>query len=199
MLDDDHGVALVHQPLDHHHQFADVLEVQAGGRLIQDVDGAAVGALLQLGGQFHALCLTTGQRGRGLAETDISQSHINQGGKVAVDGLDRFEELRRLGDRHVEDLGDVLAFVVHLEGFTVVAFALADLTRDVHIGQEVHLDLQGAITLAGLAPATLDVEGEASRLVATDLRLGGLGEEVTHLVEDTGVGRRVGARGPADR
>src|SRR5699024_1053502 len=105
----------------------------------------------------------------------------------------------RLGDRHVEDLGDVLALVVHLEGFAVVALALADLTRDIHIGQEVHLDLQGAVTVAGLAAAALDVEGEPSGLVATDLRLGGLCEEVAYLVEDTGVSRRVGPRGPADR
>ena len=36
-------------PLQHAEQLADVLEVQAGGRLVEDVDGAAGGALLQLG------------------------------------------------------------------------------------------------------------------------------------------------------
>src|SRR5690606_23153000 len=49
-----------------------------------------------------------------------------------------------------------------------------------------------------LAAAALDVEGEASGLVAADLRLGGLGEQSADVVEDVGVGGRVGARGAAD-
>ena len=38
----------VDQRLQHAEQLADVLEVQAGGRLVEDVDRAAGGALLQL-------------------------------------------------------------------------------------------------------------------------------------------------------
>ena len=57
VLDDHHGVALVHQPLEHSEQLADVLEVQAGGRLVQDVDGAPGGAALELGGELDALGL----------------------------------------------------------------------------------------------------------------------------------------------
>src|SRR6476620_151178 len=51
VFDGDHGVALVHEALQHHEQLADVLEVQAGGRLVQHVDAAPVRALLELGGQ----------------------------------------------------------------------------------------------------------------------------------------------------
>ena len=71
VLDDHHGVALVHQPLEHPEQLADVLEVQAGGRLIEDIDGPAGGTTLELGGELDALGLTTGERGGRLPSARI--------------------------------------------------------------------------------------------------------------------------------
>jgi len=60
VLDDDHRVALVDEPPEHDEQLADVLEVQAGRRLVEDVDGAPGLPLLQLGGELDALRLTAG-------------------------------------------------------------------------------------------------------------------------------------------
>jgi hypothetical protein len=68
----------------------------------------------------------------------------------------------RLLDRHVEHVGDRLALEQHLQRLAVVALALAHLAGDVDVGQEVHLDLDDAVALAGLAAAALDVEGEAA-------------------------------------
>ncbi len=81
------------------------------------------------------------------------------------------EELCRLLDRGVEDVGDGLALEVDLECLPVVPRPAADLARHVDVRQEVHLDLEGAVALAVLAAAALDVEGEATRLVAPQLGL----------------------------
>ena len=189
----------VDEPAEHAEQLADVLEVQAGRRLVEHVDGAAGLPLLQLGGELDALRLAAGQRRRRLAEPDVAQADLDERLQVAADRRDRLEELGGLLDRHVEDLGDRLALEVHLERLAVVAGAVADLARDVDVGQEVHLDLDRAVAGARLAAAALDVEGEAARQVAADLRLGRLGEQLAHVVEDAGVGRRVGPRGAADR
>ena len=62
----------------------------------------------------------------------------------------------------------------------------------------MHLDLLGALPLAGLAAAALDVEAEPAGLVAADLRLARLGEELADQVEHARVRRRVAARRPAD-
>jgi hypothetical protein len=86
-----------------------------------------------------------------------------------------------------------------LQRLAVVALALADVALDVDVGQEVHLDLDDAVALAGLAAAALDVEGEAAGLVAARLRLGQPGEPVADRGEGAGVGGRVGARRAADR
>ena len=170
-----------------------------GGRLVEDVDRATGRALLQFGGQLHALRLTAGQRRRRLPQPHVAQPDVDQRLQVAVDRGDRLEELRRVLDRHVEHLGDGLALVVHLEGLPVVPGALAHLARHVHVGQEVHLDLDGAVAGARLAATALDVEREPARLIAAHLRLGGGGEQRADLVEHTGVRGRVRPRRAADR
>ena len=116
-----------------------------------------------------------------------------------MDRGDRLEEGARLLDGHVEHLGDRLTLVVDLQGLAVVPGPVADLTRHVDVRKEVHLDLDGAFTLAVLTASPLDVEGEPALLVAAHLGLGGLGEEGTNLVEDPGVRCRVRPRRPPNR
>jgi len=79
------------------------------------------------------------------------------------------EEVQRLLDRHVEHVGDGFAAEQNVQRLAVVALALADVAGDVNVGQKVHLDLDHAVALAGLAAAALDVEREAARLVAARL------------------------------
>ncbi len=109
------------------------------------------------------------------------------------------EELDAFLDRHVEHVGDRLALELHLQRLAVVALAVADVAGDVDVGQEVHLDLDDAVALAGLAAAALDVEGEAAGLVAARLGLRQAGEPVADRGEGAGIGRRVRARRAADR
>ncbi len=134
-----------------------------------------------------------------LAEPHVAQSHVDERLHVPVDRLDRLEELRRLLDRHLQDLGDVLALVVHRQGVPVVALAVADLAVDVHVRQEVHLDLDRAVARARLAASAFDVEAEPARLVAAHLGLRRLAEQRTDPVEHSGVGGRVRPRGAPDR
>jgi hypothetical protein len=110
------------------------------------------------------------------------------------------EELQRVLDGHVEHLVDVLALVADLQRLAVVALALADVAGHVDVGQEVHLDLDDAVALAGLAAPALDVEAEAAGLVAAGARLlARSGEQLADRCEHAGVGGRVGARRAADR
>ena len=198
VLDGDDAIALVHQRLQHGEQLADVFKVQAGGRLVQHVDGAAVGALLQLGGELHALRLTAGEGGCGLAQANVAQAHIHEGVQVARNRGERGEELCGFFHGHFEHVGDGLALVVNLEGFAVVALAVAGFAGHVHVRQEVHFNLQGAVTGAVLAAAALDVEGESAGGVAAHFRFAGLCEQLADVVEHAGVGGGVRARGTAD-
>src|SRR5437016_2991181 len=81
----------------------------------------------------------------------------------------------------------------------VVGLPLAGIAGDVAVGQEVHLDLDDAVALAGLAAAALDVEGEAAGLVAARLCLRQPREPLADRRERAGIGRGIRARGAPDR
>ena len=69
-----------------------------------------------------------------------------------------FKESYTLFYRHFKHIVNVLASVVNLERFTVIAFALADLARYIYIGQEVHFYLVDTVALAGFAASALYIE-----------------------------------------
>ena len=81
VLDHQHRVAQVDQPVEHGQQLLDVVEVQAGGRLVEDVERVAGVDAGQFGGQLDALGLAAGERGRGLAQRQVAQADFLQAGQ----------------------------------------------------------------------------------------------------------------------
>ena len=75
MLDHDHRVAGVDQPVHHRQQVTDVRHVQAGGRLVHHIDAAL---FMQLTCQFNALTFAAGKRTERLAQGEIIQPDIAQ-------------------------------------------------------------------------------------------------------------------------
>jgi hypothetical protein len=75
VLDHHHGVALLDQLVQHFQQLGDIVEMQAGGRFVEDVERAAGGALGQLLGELDALRLAARQRRRLLADLDVAEAH----------------------------------------------------------------------------------------------------------------------------
>ncbi|EAT07204.1 hypothetical protein SKA58_11960 [Sphingomonas sp. SKA58] len=198
MFDHDNAVALVDQRVEDFEEFADVLEMEAGGGLVQYVEGVAGGAAGEFLGELDALGLAAREGRRLLADLDIAKADFGEHRHLVADGGDGLEEFDRILDRHVEHVGDRLALEFHLQRLAIVARAVAHVAGDIDVGEEVHLDLEHAVALAGFAAAALDVEAEAAGLVAARLRFGEAGEPVADVGEGAGIGRRVGARGAAD-
>jgi hypothetical protein len=78
VLDHEHGVAGVDEPLQHLEQLLDVGEVEAGRRLVEDVERLAGRDLRQLGGELHPLRLAARERRRRLAELDVVEADVVQ-------------------------------------------------------------------------------------------------------------------------
>ena len=199
MLDDDHRVATADEFFQDRHEYADVLEVQPRCRLVEDVECLACVAFAELCSKFHALALTAGERRRALSEFDVSESHVLQCFDLRQDGWHVLEEFHGLVDRHVEHVGYGLAFVAHLQCLAVVAFAVTHLTGYIDVGHEVHLYRLVAVAAASLAAAALDIEREASRLVATDLSLRQFHKQIADVAKYSRVGGWIGAWRTADR
>ena len=88
---------------------------------------------------------------------------------------------------------------MHLERLAVVARALADLARDVDIGEELHLNLEDAVASTRLTASPLHIEAEPPRLVAAHARLAHLTEQLADRIEHARVGRGIRARRASDR
>src|SRR5712691_434449 len=106
VLDRDHGIPQVDQAVEHRDQPVDVREVQAGGRLVEDVEGTPAGLLRQLVGELDALRFAAGERVARLAEGQVAEADVVEDLEAAGDLRVRREERRRLLDRHTEHVGD---------------------------------------------------------------------------------------------
>ena len=174
------------------------MEVQAGCRLIEEIERFPGGFLGELPGEFDPLGLASREGGRALAKLDVVEPDRRERLQLVADGRDIGEEREGFLHGHVKHVGDRFSFVLHFEGFPVVPFPPAFLALDVHIGQEVHLDLDHTVALTGFAPAAFQVEGEPARLVAPEFRLFRFGKDPADFVKDLGVGCRVAPRCLAD-
>ncbi len=158
----------------------------------------AAPAALQFARQLDPLCLAAGQLGRGLAEPQVAEAHVEQGAEAADGGRDVGEELRRPLHGQVQHLGDVPAPVRHFERRGVVAGTTAVGAGRVRARQEQQLDADETLALTGLAAPTGDVEGEAPDTVPARPRLLRFGEHLAYDVEQAGVRGQVGTRGAPD-
>ena len=109
VLDDDDGVAEVGEAVEDFEQLAHVVEVEAGGGLVEEVEGAAGLALGEFAGELHALGFAAGEGGGGLAEMDVAEADVDQGLQLGRGGGDVLEDGQRVGDGQVEQVGDGVA------------------------------------------------------------------------------------------
>ena len=152
--------------MEHFEELLDVGEVEPRGGFVEDVERATRGASRELGRELHSLGLAARDRRRRLAEPDVAEANVNEGLQLRADIRDVRKDVEGLLDGHLEHVRDRAALVVDLQRFPVVAPALADLARDVDVGEELHLDLEDPLALAVLAAPAFHVEAEAARLVA---------------------------------
>src|SRR5215469_1530617 len=81
----------------------------------------------------------------------------------------------------------------------VVPAPATHFAHHVYVRQKVHLNPSLAFALAGLTPATRNIEGKPSRFVAAFARLRQHGVEIANVCEDARVRRWIRPRGTADR
>jgi hypothetical protein len=75
VLGDDERLPGVDQPVEKTEQLLDVGQMQAGGRLVEDIDGALPG---HVGGQLEPLSFPTGERGERLSHAEVAESDLGE-------------------------------------------------------------------------------------------------------------------------
>src|SRR5262245_21621 len=173
--------------------------MQAGGRLVEQVERLAGALLHQLAGQLDPLGLAPGERGRRLAELDVVQAHVMQGLELVPHVRDVLEQHQQLLDVHLQHVGDRFVLELDLQRLAAEPLAFADGARHPDVREKIHFQPRAAVAFAGFAAAAFHVEAEATGLVAAALGLRQLAEQVADFVEDFDIGAGVGARRAADR
>src|SRR5258706_5350165 len=130
---------------------------------------------------------------------NVAEAYIDQRLQLLLYLRNIYENGQRVGNRHLEQVGDGVAVVFHCQRLVVVAAAAADFAEHVNIGQKIHFNAALALALAGFAAATGNVEGKASRFVAALTRLGEHGVDIANGREHARVSCGIRSRGAADR
>ena len=104
-------------------------------------------------GQLEPLRLASGERRGRLAELQVIQADVEQRAEPGLDPGSVAEEGERFARRQLEHLGDVPAPVGDLEDFGTVAGPPALGASDHHVGEELHVDREETLPLAGVASA----------------------------------------------
>ena len=66
-----------------------------------------------------------------------------------------------------QHLGDGLAMIGNFEGLRLKSITATSVTVNVHVREKIHLHFDRALPATALTATTLDVKGEAARLIHT--------------------------------
>ena len=106
MLDDNDRVAEVGEPVQDFEELAHVVEVQAGGGLVEQVECLACLALGELASQFHALCLAAAECRRALSQMHVAEADVDQRLQLLSNLRHVGEQGQGIFDGEVENVGD---------------------------------------------------------------------------------------------
>ena len=179
-------------------KLVDVERVQPCGWLIEHVEGVAALHALQLGDQFDALRLATGKFGSGLAQSQIAESDLRSPTSDRNTAGASAKNAQAASTVSASTSAMFLSRYRIVQRLRIVARAMTGRARRIHAGQEQQFDTDETLAFAGWAAALGDVKRETTGVIAARARLPGRGKQVAHGVEQTGVGRKVGARRASD-
>src|SRR5271156_18213 len=168
--------------------------MKTGGGLVENVKRAAGLTARKFASEFCALGFAAGKGSCRLAKLNVTEAHIDQRLQFQLNRGNVLHHFQRIFDGKVEQVGDGIAFVTHGESLGVIAFAAANFTSDVYIGQEIHFDSAQPVSLARFAATALHVEAEPAGTVAAFARFGQHGKDFANGREDSSVGGRVRTR-----
>jgi hypothetical protein len=212
VLDDDEGIPLRDEALENFYQQRDVVEMEAGGRLVKNEE-AVLGALVgEMADELEALGFAAGEDIERLAEAEIAEADLLEdaqrldnllakaragaAGVPCLDGLRAKggEELDGLRDGGIEHVVDRFAVDFYFEHMRLVALAVALRAADEDVAEELHFDLLEAVAGAAVATALAGIEGERAGGEPGLGGLGLLGKEFADGIERAEINGGAGAR-----
>src|SRR5437016_9265247 len=111
-----------------------------------------------MAGESHTLRFASGERSRGLARTQVSETNAVQHAQTVTDLRNVAKESNRFAHGHVQHIVNVLAAITHVEYLLFEARAFALFADEFDVGEELHLDRHRAVALTDFAATAGHVE-----------------------------------------
>ena len=198
VLDDHEGVSGVDETVEDAEEARDVVEVESGGRFVEEQQRSFGFGVGEMGGEFESLGFAAGEEAGRLSEPQVTESDIlerlQRGGDFLVLG-EFFEEGECLGDGHFEDVVHRVSVEVDAEDVGLETFAAAGRADERHVAEELHFDALVAEAGAAFAASGVGVEAERGGSESGAFGRGSLREEIADVVPCTEVDDGGGAGG----
>src|SRR5262249_35096130 len=133
VLYDEHRVAGVDETLQNTEKPPDIVEMEPGGGLVEDVEEVPTQPGAELSGDLEALRLAARQGRGGLAQAEIAEPDVLEDPESPRQAGCGRKETDSLVHRHLKHLADVAPLVRDLPDVRTVASPLALTTRDVDV------------------------------------------------------------------
>jgi hypothetical protein len=153
--------------------------------MCRPVEHIDIALFAQFGGELEPLAFAARQSGERLAQGQIAQAHIVESLQDFGDGR-LGEKVNRVRNAHLIGVADGFAAQPVLQHFGQEALAMAGLAGGDHGVEMGEVGIDDAQPVAVRA-RPLGIAQEQRRIDRV-----GLGEGLAHIVENTGIGRRVG-------
>ncbi len=177
MLDHQYRIAGIDQMVERVEQALNIGQVQARGRLVQNVEIAPTALnLAQLVRQFDALGLATGDRGRRLAQFEIAHAQALEHAKLVRDDRHSFEKTSRFFNRQRQHIGDGFAPIADLQRLFVIAHPFARLTDHFNVGHKLQRGRDQPAPLALFTAPIFGIEAKAPCRITARLAFWHAGE-----------------------
>ena len=198
MLDDNDAVSFRDKALEGFQQDRDVVDMQAGGRLVKNEKSPTGFMTRKARGKLQALGFAPTQDIEGLSELQVVEADVGEELQRCTDGLgfgSTLEEGDRLPSCHLQYVVDRLAAVTDRQHALLIALSLTLRAAEEEIAQELHFDFLESQARAPVTASLSRVEGECGGAHPRLDRLILHAEEFTDRIEDPEIDGRGGAWG----
>ena len=134
---------------------------------VENIERPASRSATQFSRKLNTLGFATAEGSCWLAQARYNQGQRQRVSAVCEQLLECFQRTQALASQVIsKDIADRLVLIMNFERFTVITLAMTNFTGHIHVGQEMHFDLNNTVTGTVLTASTFDVETKSARRIA---------------------------------
>ena len=116
--------------------------------------------------KFYSLCFATRECCCTLPKRDITKPHVIERLQTRVNFWHVFEEFKCFFHLHFQNISYIFTLIFYLKRFLVISFPATNITFNINIREEIHLNFNKPITRAFFTPSAFNIKAKSARFIA---------------------------------